>query len=76
MAKARAAEGGAAYDLYDYERDTPIIVLAITFAVVVGLVARLRGLASLVGLAFAFCHYGVSFDVDAGVAAFVGEGVC
>ncbi|TFV87689.1 YibE/F family protein [Blastococcus sp. CT_GayMR20] len=48
------AEGGAAYNFFDYERDTPIIVLAIMFAVVVGAVARLRGLASLVGLAFAF----------------------
>ena len=48
------AEGGAAYNFFDYERDTPIIVLALAFAVVVGLVARLRGLASLVGLAFAF----------------------
>ena len=50
----RGAEGGAAYDFFDYERDTPIIVLALAFAVVVGVVARLRGLASLVGLAFAF----------------------
>jgi uncharacterized membrane protein len=48
------AEGGAAYNFFDYERDTPILVLAFAFAVVVGLVARLRGLASLVGLAFAF----------------------
>ena len=48
------AEGGPAYQFFDYERDTPIIALAIGFAVVVGLVARLRGLASLVGLAFAF----------------------
>jgi uncharacterized membrane protein len=48
------AEGGAAYNFFDYERDTPIIVLALMFAVVVGAVARLRGLASLVGLAFAF----------------------
>jgi uncharacterized membrane protein len=48
------AEGGAAYNFFDYERDTPIVVLALAFAVVVGLVARLRGLASLVGLAFAF----------------------
>jgi uncharacterized membrane protein len=47
-------EGGAAYNFFDYARDTPIIVLALAFAVVVGLVARLRGLASLVGLAFAF----------------------
>ncbi len=48
------AEGGAAYGFFDYERDMPIIVLAVAFALVVGLVARLRGLASLVGLAFAF----------------------
>jgi uncharacterized membrane protein len=48
------AEGGASYGFFDYERDTPIIVLALMFAVVVGAVARLRGLASLVGLAFAF----------------------
>jgi uncharacterized membrane protein len=48
------AEGGASYGFFDYARGTPIVVLAIAFAVVVGLVARLRGLASLVGLAFAF----------------------
>jgi uncharacterized membrane protein len=54
LTRDAGAEGGPTYGFYDYERDTPIIVLAITFAVVVGLVARLRGLASLVGLAFAF----------------------
>jgi len=48
------AEGGPSYGFYDYERDAPIIVLAVLFAVVVVAVARLRGLASLVGLAFAF----------------------
>src|SRR4051794_35799540 len=48
------AEGGPAYGFFDYARDLPIIVLAVAFAVVVGVVARLRGLASLVGLAFAF----------------------
>ena len=48
------AEGGPAYAFSDYARGTPIVVLAIAFAVVVGLVARLRGLAALVGLAFAF----------------------
>jgi uncharacterized membrane protein len=47
-------EGGALYNFSDYERDAPIITLAVAFAVVVGLVARWRGLASLVGLAFAF----------------------
>ncbi len=54
LTRDAGAEGGATYGFYDYARDTPIIVLAITFAVVVGLVARLRGLASLVGLSFAF----------------------
>jgi uncharacterized membrane protein len=54
LTRDAGAEGGPTYAFYDYERDTPIIVLAIAFAVVVGLVARLRGLASLVGLAFAF----------------------
>ena len=48
------AEGGPSYAFFDYARDVPIMVLALAFAVVVGLVARLRGLASLVGLAFAF----------------------
>ena len=54
LTRDAGAEGGPAYGFYDYARDTPIIVLAVAFAVVVGLVARLRGLASLVGLAFAF----------------------
>ena len=48
------AEGGPAYGFSDYARGTPIVVLAIVFALVVGLVARWRGLASLLGLAFAF----------------------
>jgi uncharacterized membrane protein len=48
------AEGGPSYAFFDYQRGTPIVVLAIVFAVVVGMVARLRGLASLLGLAFAF----------------------
>ena len=47
-------EGGLSYMFFDFHRDTPMIALTIGFAVVVGLVARLRGLASLVGLAFAF----------------------
>jgi uncharacterized membrane protein len=54
LTRDAGAEGGAQYAFYDYARDTPIVVLAVAFAVVVGLVARLRGLASLVGLAFAF----------------------
>jgi len=48
------AAGGATYKFFDYARGTPIVVLAVAFAVVVGLVARLRGLASLLGLGFAF----------------------
>ena len=48
------AQGGATYQFFDYARGTPIVVLAVAFAVVVGLVARLRGLASLLGLGFAF----------------------
>jgi uncharacterized membrane protein len=48
------AEGGPAYAFFDYERDLPLTALAIGFAVVVALVARLRGVASLLGLGFAF----------------------
>jgi uncharacterized membrane protein len=54
LTRDAGAEGGPTYFFYDYERDAPLVVLAIVFAVVVGAVARLRGLASLVGLAFAF----------------------
>ena len=48
------AQGGTGYAFFDYDRDVPIIALTLTFAVVTVAVARLRGLASLVGLAFAF----------------------
>ena len=48
------AQGGPAYAFFDYERDLPILALALGFAVAVGVVARLRGLASLLGLGFAF----------------------
>ena len=54
LTRDAGAEGGPTYGFFDYARGTPIVVLAIAFAVVVGLVARLRGLASLLGLAFAF----------------------
>ena len=54
LTRDAGAEGGPTYGFSDYARGTPIVVLAIAFAVVVGLVARLRGLAALVGLAFAF----------------------
>lgn len=48
------AAGGASYSFADYERTTPLVVYAVLFALVVAAVARLRGLAALVGLAFAF----------------------
>jgi uncharacterized membrane protein len=54
LSRTAAADGPATYGFADYERDFPMTTLAIAFVVVVGLVARLRGLASLVGLAFAF----------------------
>jgi uncharacterized membrane protein len=54
LTRDAGAEGGAAYAFFDYARDIPILALTVGFAVVVGAVARPRGLASLVGLAFAF----------------------
>jgi uncharacterized membrane protein len=54
LSRDPAAEGGPSYQFFDYERNVPIVVLAILFAVVVGGVARWRGLASLLGLGFAF----------------------
>jgi uncharacterized membrane protein len=54
LTRDAGGETGVTYGFFDYERDTPIIVLSIVFAVVVVAVARLRGLASLIGLAFAF----------------------
>ncbi len=54
LSRDPAGDGGVSYQFSDYQRSTPIVVLAITFVVVVGLVARLRGLASVLGLAFAF----------------------
>ena len=54
LTRDAGADGGPTYGFFDYDREMPIIVLAIVFAVVVGGVARLRGVASLVGLAFAF----------------------
>src|SRR3954451_23958880 len=42
--------GTAAYSFYDFPRGTPIVVLALFFTLVVGAVARLRGLLALVGL--------------------------
>lgn len=49
-----AAESAGRYAFSDYDRDVPIVALTLAFAVVTVAVARLRGLAALVGLAFAF----------------------
>ncbi len=47
-------EGGtAAYQFADFERRAPLVILALVFAVVVIAVARWRGFAALIGLAFA-----------------------
>ncbi len=49
-----AGDGQPGYSFADYARGTPIITLALTFVLVVAVVARLRGLAALLGLGFAF----------------------
>ena len=54
LTRDAGAEGGPSYHFFDYERDLPLSALAIAFALCVAVVARLRGLASLVGLGFAF----------------------
>jgi uncharacterized membrane protein len=54
LTRDAGAEGGPAYNFFDYERDLPLTALAVAFAVVVAVVARWRGLASLIGLGFAF----------------------
>ncbi len=46
--------GQVTYSFQDFPRGTPILVLALVFTLVVGAVARLRGLLALVGLGFAF----------------------
>ena len=46
--------GQAGYTFQDFPRGTPIVVLALFFTLVVGAVARLRGLLALLGLGFAF----------------------
>ena len=48
------ADGGPSFAFSDFGRTTPLVVLALAFVVVVGAVARLRGLAALLGLGFAF----------------------
>jgi uncharacterized membrane protein len=46
--------GSPTYAFRDFARGTPIVVLALFFTLVVGAVARLRGLLALLGLGFAF----------------------
>jgi uncharacterized membrane protein len=46
------AVAGPGYSFYDFQRGTPMLVLAIAFAAIVVLFARLRGALSLVGLGF------------------------
>ena len=46
--------GNPSYQFVDFQRGTPIVALAVAFVLVVAAVARLRGLAALVGLGFSF----------------------
>ena len=48
------ATGQRVYEFDDYIRDTPLLVLAAIFAVVLVLVARWRGITALLGLAVAY----------------------
>ncbi len=54
LSRDAGADGGPSYSFFDYERDLPLTALAVAFALCVAVVARLRGIASLVGLVFAF----------------------
>jgi uncharacterized membrane protein len=54
LSRDAGAEGGPVYRFTDYGRDLPLTALAVGFALCVAVVARWRGLASLVGLGFAF----------------------
>jgi uncharacterized membrane protein len=54
LSRDGGADGGPTYRFADYERQLPLAALAVGFALVTALVARLRGIAALAGLAFAF----------------------
>jgi uncharacterized membrane protein len=54
LSRDAGAEGGPTYQFTDYERDFPLTALAVAFAICTAAVARLRGVASLLGLGFAF----------------------
>lgn len=53
-AEAAAAPGAADYVFTDFDRNLPIGVLAVVYALVVALVAGLKGVRALLGLVFAF----------------------
>jgi len=50
LARGVDARGATRYDFYDFSRGLPLAAIAAVFAVVVVVVARWRGLASLLGL--------------------------
>jgi uncharacterized membrane protein len=54
LSRDAGAEGGPTYQFTDYGRDLPLLALAAGFALCTAVVARLRGVASLLGLGFAF----------------------
>lgn len=54
LTRDAGAEGGPSYRFYDFSRGTPVVVLALAFALVVALVARWRGIRAIAGLALAF----------------------
>jgi uncharacterized membrane protein len=54
LTRDAGADGGPVYAFFDYARDVPVTALAVGFALCVAVVARLRGLAALGGLGFAF----------------------
>jgi uncharacterized membrane protein len=54
LSRDGGAEGGPTYRFADYGRDVPLTALAVGFAICTAVVARLRGLAALLGLGFAF----------------------
>jgi len=55
LQRSRPMDGAPiAYSFSDFSRDTPLTLLAVAFAVAIVAVARIRGLAALFGLGFAF----------------------
>ncbi|MGZ4567465.1 MAG: YibE/F family protein [Blastococcus sp.] len=55
LTRSPGADGaGITYQFQDFARGTPLLVLAVVFALAVGAVARWRGLAALLSMGFAF----------------------